>query len=593
MRIVEKGDLMFGRRGLAARVLSSTMMSVLGLNKINKIYAAAAEHPDNHTKTILQEVRTSYSVTEKDLSNISRRGGLVVVANHPTGALDGIILIDAISKIRPDVKFMGNFLLNKIEYLSHYFISVDPFDNPDVGRNFRGIKEALSHVRSGGVLVIFPAGEVATWQRGVRDVKDKVWGESIIKFVRLCEVPVVPICIDARNSLLFHLAGKLHPRLRTALLPHELINKRGKTTKVNIGAALPPKRLVDLSDIVTYGNYLRANVEYMRLRPVRRRIKIVPRLRKKPVITADEVISPTCLIALTNEMNDIRAEHQLFEYGSYEVFFAHPRDIPNMMNEIGRMREITFREVGEGSMKSIDTDVYDQYYRQLFIWDRNEHALVGAYRMGLGDEIVDRLGLKGFYTNSLFKMSDEMIPIMRQTIELGRSFVSKAYQRKAVSLLLLWKGILHVLLKNDQYRNLFGPVTISGEFNNISKALIVKYLQQHHLNKKLASYITPKVGLDGVSAPLDVSLIEHVTNIELINKIVCDIEQDELSIPILLKKYVQLNCHVLSFNVDHDFCDALDALILLDLKKIPDDVILMLSKEITEIDVFARFRALE
>lgn len=592
MHIVEKNDLMFGRRGIGARLLAASAMRVFGLNKINKIYNQAALATDNHTREILRQVGVTYDVTDKDLANILPSGGAVIVANHPTGALDGIVLIDAISKVRPDVRFMGNFLLDKLEYLSPYFIAVDPFDNPDAGRNLRGIKDALAHVKAGGVLVIFPAGEVATWQKGFSHVNDKAWGRSIMKFIRRCEVPVIPICIEAGNSTLFHLAGKIDPRLRTALLPHELINKRGKTVVVNIGSPLTTKRLAELVDIKTYSDYLRANVEYMNKRPRRRRIKIIPRLRKRPVNVGDQIISPTSLIALNEELQQIRDEHLLFEYANYEVYFAPPTVIPNMMNEIGRMREVTFREVGEGSMKSIDTDSFDLYYRQLFIWDSAVNALVGAYRMGMGDEIVDKYGLAGFYTNSLFKMSDQMIPIMRNTIELGRSFVTKEYQRKSVSLLLLWKGILYVLLKNERYRNLFGPVTISGEFHKISKTIIVKHLQQHHVNKQIASYIKPKVGLKGINAPIDASLIEGVSSMDLINKIVCDIERDELSIPILLKKYMQLNSHVLAFNVDHEFCDALDVLILVDLKKVPENVITMLSKEITEIDVLARFKML-
>lgn len=589
MQLVEEKDLMFGRKGVKARALASVLRVLLSVDKINELYAKVALRSDGRTAgEILDSLQVKYTVLEQDLLNIPVTGGVVIVANHPTGALDGIMLIDMISKIRPDVKFMGNFLLNRIEPLKRYFISVDPFDNPSRSRNTKGIRLSLEHLKAGGALVIFPAGEVATWQKGFSRVKDKPWSRSIVKFIRSAAVPVIPVCIEASNSRLFHLLGKIHPMLRTAMLPHEMFNKRGRSIDINIGAPLSVRRLSELDNLTTYGNFLRANVEYLR-RKRRRRIRIVPRRPPREVIP-DQIAASVGLERLRAELAKIRAEHMLFESGNYQVYFAPPSTIPCMMQEIGRMREITFREIGEGTMKGIDTDRYDQYYHQMFLWDAGAGTLVGAYRMGMGDEIVHKYGLKGFYTNSLFRMSDKMVPIMAKTIELGRSFITKEYQRSSIALLLLWKGILYVLLKHNQYRNLLGPVTVSGDFDRVSKTLIVKYLQKRHLDRKLSAYIHPVTGLQGIDAPIDDSLIDGVESIELINKIVVDIERNELSIPILIKKYLQLNSHVLSFNVDHDFCDALDALMLVDLKRIPESTILMLSKEITDIDVLARFK---
>ena len=266
---------------------------------------------------------------------------------------------------------------------------------------------------------------------------------------------------------------------------------------------------------------------------------------------------------LRDDLQAIRDTDLLFCYGEYEVYFASPEHIPHLMHEIGRLREITFREIGEGTKNDIDTDRYDRYYRQLFIWDDAAGQLVGAYRLGLGDQIMEQYGIKGFYTYSLFRMTADMEPILRQTIELGRSFIVNEYQRKPVSLMLLWKGILNVLLRHDEFRYLMGPVTISGEFQNSSKLLIAAYLRG--------------------------TLIEGIDSIELINKIVCDIEQNRFTIPILIRKYLQVGARVLGFNTDHAFCDGLDALILVDLAQVPEKTILMLSKEMTDIDVIGRF----
>ncbi len=591
MNLIEKGDLMFGRRGLLANTLASILMQIAGINAVNRLYRRVMASPHPGSATLLREIGAGYHVQDKDLDNIPTTGPLIIVANHATGALDGIVLIDMISRIRPEVKFMGNFLLEKVDFLKQYFIPVDPFDNPDAGRNMRGLRASLAHVRGGGALVIFPAGEVATWQKGFSQLRDKRWSDPAVRFIRSAGAPVTPICIEASNSLWFHLAGKIHPRLRTALLVRELLNKRKKMAVVNVGAPLTPRRLEGLEDIRTYGDYLRANVEYLTHKRPRRKLCIVPK-RKRCGAVPEEVSLVSRREMLREELAAIRPGNLLFGYGSYEVFFVQSALIPNMMHEIGRMREITFRGVGEGSMKSIDTDRYDEYYRQLFIWDAKEEALVGAYRMGLGGDIIPRYGLDGFYTNSLFRFSPEMASVMEQTIELGRSFITGAYQRKPASLMLLWKGILYVLLRNDSYRNLLGPVTISGEFQSASKILIVTYLKQRHLDAELAAWVRPVTGLEGIDARIDAELIKNVEDIELINKIVSDIERGEFSIPVLIRKYLQLNSHVLGFNVDHDFCDALDALMLLDLKKIPESVIAMLSKEITDIDVVERFKRL-
>lgn len=580
---------MNGRTGAVRRFSAGMAMSILGINKINKLYGDTIDSGADTAAELLSHLDIKYTVCDKDRSNIPAEGAAVFISNHPTGLLDGILLIDLLSKVRPDVKFMGNFLLDRIESLKQYFISVDPFDSKDAKKNMHGIREALRHVRAGGALVIFPAGEVATWNNGFDQIRDRRWPKSIIRFIRSTDVPVVPVCIEARNGRFFRLVGLIHPALRTILLPRQFLNKRGKTVNVNVGSAISPRKVKQLEDTRVYGDYLRANVDYLHKKNPRKKLL---RKRCKPLIPRKpEEIAPALDPALvTAELDAIRPLHLLFEQANYDVYCAHPDLIPSVMHEIGRLREITFRSIGEGTLKAIDTDFYDTYYHQLFIWDRDAKQIIGAYRMGMGDEIMPRFGLRGFYVNSLFRMKPEMGRIMEKTIELGRSFIVEEYQRKPVSLMLLWKGILYVLLKHEQYRNLLGPVTISGEFDKYSKTVIVAHLRQQHLNKVVSRWVKPVTGLEGIDAPIDESLIAGVGDISLIDKLVRDIERDELSIPILIKKYLQLNSHVIAFNVDHDFADGLDALMLLDLKKMPEATINLLSKEITDIDVVARFR---
>lgn len=484
---------------------------------------------------ILRRLNVAYSVSEHDLGNIPRTGAAILVSNHPTHA-DSLILFDLLSGIRPDVRFL---------YGS---------DRPG----------SLSR-HPGGLLVVFPAG-----RGNPGGGKEGKWGKSTIEFIRDSQCPVIPVCIGKSGA-----PGK----------PYGGSDGCGENFTVRIGSDLAPHRTADLGT-GAYGRYLRANVEFM-LPPSPRggeNAAAVPKPR------GESVIEPLPRELLERETNSLPAECLLFEQSGYRVYYASPQQIPYMLSEIGRLREITFRGIGEGSMKKIDTDRYDSYYRQLFIWDTDAGMLVGAYRLGMGAEIMDAYGLRGFYSDSLFRMDRRMEPVMRRTIELGRSFVTAGYQRKPVSLMLLWKGILHILLRHPGYRYLVGPATISGELSGTSKMLIVKYLNRHHLDRKLARHIHPATGLDGIVAPgMDFSLVEDITRVGLIDKIVTDIEQGRFSIPVLIRKYLDLNSRVLGFNVDHDFSDCLDSLMLLDLKKVPPAVIGMLSKEMSGIDVASRF----
>ena len=591
MAFINPEDLYFGRRGAIAGMQASLITRLLGIGKINDLHGQAVDDPvpGNFAAGVLKHLGVSAEVEEWDMSNIPAEGGCIVIANHPTGALDGLLLIGKIAEVRQEFRVMGNFLLSRIPEMKQYFIDVDPFDSRR-RRNVSGMKRALEYVAAGGLLVIFPAGEVSTWQKGFGRVEDKKWQGSIVKFIRKAGVPVVPVFINAANSRLFHLMGKIHPMLRTAMLPHELLNKRGKKVSLRIGSALVPRRFEDFDDTEAFGRYLRGNIYYMA--PARVKRRIIRRRRSLPG-PADEVIDAVKRNLLEAELEKIRPEHKLFEYNDYEVFFAHPGRIPEMMTEIGRLREVTFREIGEGTNKHIDTDRFDEYYYQLFVWDKTRQCLVGAYRMGLGREVMERSGLDGFYTNTLFRMSGQMGDIMGKTIELGRSFIVSEYQRKPVSLMLLWKGILYVLLKHEDYRYLLGPVTISGEFEENAKLVIAAHLREVYGDPEIMSYIRPVTGFD-TRASIDESLIEGIRNIDLINKLVCDIERDQFAIPVLVRKYLQLNSSVIGFNTDHEFCDALDALMLLDLKKVPENIIAMLSKELTgtDIDVIARFRSI-
>jgi putative hemolysin len=262
------------------------------------------------------------------------------------------------------------------------------------------------------------------------------------------------------------------------------------------------------------------------------------------------------------------------------------------MREIGRLREVTYREVGEGTNKSIDIDRYDDYYDQLFIWDHEGKGIVGGYRIGNGRDILDNYGIKGFYINSLFRLGYQLLPVLNETIELGRSFVAKEYQKKTFSLFLLWKGILYVLLKHPEYRYLIGPVSMSNAYSDISKALTVEFMKANFYNYELASFIRPRKEFRS-KIDRHVNLMAFLRSTEndvgKLDRFVQEFEP-EFRTPILLKKYINLNAEIVGFNVDPKFNNCLDGLMVLDLLDVPMPTIESLSKEINDNSILERFK---
>lgn len=570
--LIESKDLKFGKNDRLASVFAAMIMRLLDIDKINKMYNELYDANGDMVDAFLNALNIGINISKNSRKNIPASGAAILIANHPTGILDGMMMIRVLTRIRGDVRFMGNFLLTRIEPLAKYFITVDPFNSKDKAMNRTGLRQSLEHLQNGGMLVIFPAGEVSTRQKALSKIEDKKWGNTILKFIRKANVPVLPVWIEANNSRLFHIAGKINPLLRTAMLPHELMNKKNKKIHIRIGSPINPQTAAKLTDMKAYGNYLRASVDYLQKRGK----------EKKPagekLNPASDIIGSVPVDLLCREIESIRNKSFILRSDNYELYFIVPGAAPNILIEIGRLRETTFRAIGEGTRRETDNDRYDAYFHQLIIWDLNAQAIVGGCRMGFGNHIMQQFGVQGFYVHSLFRMQKGMYVHLNKTIEMGRSFIVKEHQRKALPLLLLWKGILHILIAHPEYEYLLGAVSIPGKYTDDSKMIIANYLEKHHGDPKLSSFIKPINGIGKIRTSLDLSLIENIESVELINKLVLDIENQEYAIPVLIRKYLQLNSKALSFNVDHDFCDALDALMLLEVKDIPADMIRLISR---------------
>ena len=608
-KLVDNSDLGIPYTTVLNKAVVKLAQSMLGINKINRLYSeASGKEGIDFARAVLDQLGIVAETDAGRLGFIPEKGPFVLVSNHPHGALDGLLLMVLVARIRPDVKFLGNFLLTKIDTLNEFFLPVDPFDAKN-GRNISGVRRAVEHLKAGRPLVVFPAGEVSTYRKGFSKIEDKPWSRSVSKLILRAGVPVIPAYIEGCNSLMFHLLGKIHPMLRTVRLPLELTNKKGRSVAVAFGSAVPAKLLKEIGSAESVSDFLRANVYCLRsvltdtaaateeLEAVRRATVSRLGFRKKRKAgggksVADELAEPVDPLLLGRELDALAGERMLTRVGNMCLFCAPTSVIPLTMKEIARLREVTFRAVGEGTQLETDSDEYDDLYEHLFVWDAEKQAIAGAYRIGFGDVLLDNRGFEGFYTYTLFEFSRRLNDVLRQSIELGRSFVVPGYQRRSQTLLLLWRGILHVLLRNPSYRYLMGPVSMSGGYAMAAKWLLIDYIKANHWNAELARYVVSRNGVGALGRPaVDEEMIRRIVSTDEIDKLIRDVEPSGQGMPVLMKKYLQLGGRVMGFNIDPLFNDALDAMLILDLCDVPKDKIDMVAREFAGENVYERFRS--
>lgn len=554
--------------------LAALLMEMMKLNDINKVFSQN-EHFNGleFVDKILETIGVSIDFDEDDLKNIPKTGGFIAIANHPYGGIEGLALVKLLCTVRPESKVMVNFILKKIPNLSEFFVAVNPFENVQHSSSISGLKATFDLLQSGTPIGIFPAGEVSTFSLDKQEITDRLWHPVVGKLIARAKLPVVPIYFHGNNGVLFNILSFIHPTLRTAKLPSEFLNKQGLKIKVRIGKPIHiedisyrnnTNKLLDFLRARTYALGTGLEEEKKMFNPIN-----LFKIKKKP----EPVIQETDRKLIVDEIEELEG-FRVWQEKNYEVYIAPTIAIPNILREIGRLREITFREVGEGTNKKIDLDNYDIYYSHLFIWDKDQQNIVGAYRIGKGDEILNTMGRRGFYLSELFKIKEPFYPLLRKGIELGRSWIRKEYQQKPLPLFLLWKGILKYLLDNPQYRYMFGPVSISNNFSKFSKSLIVDYITKNHFDYELAHYVKPKNKFKADLSAIDKDLlIESSESLKDLDSLISDIENSHIKIPVLLRQYMNLNAKIICFNIDPKFSDCLDGFLVVDMQNIPPEML--------------------
>jgi putative hemolysin len=544
---------------------------LLAIDRLNATYADLLDsQPDSAPfGQLLKQLDITYRLTSDDLAKIPSHGPLVVVANHPFGGIEGIALGDLMQRVRPDTKILGNYLLERVEPIRDSLISVDPFGRrSSVSANAGTFRTCLRWLKAGNCLVTFPSGEVAHYCRQARRIVDPSWSPHIASLVRMSGAQVLPVYIPGRNSVLFNLMGQIHPRLRTLMLGRELMARRSSQIKLLVGRSIPAGRMKPYESDAELIRWLRFNTYFQanRTRPPQHPV-IQPIRRLRRTRSPQSLIAPVPNALQAAEIANLPADQKLIGHKQMAVYVAESRQIPQLMREIGRLREKTFREVGEGTGKSMDVDLFDSYYHHLILWNDARREVVGAYRMGHTRTILERYGRKGLYTHSLFHFKSGLLRQLDSAMELGRSFIRSTYQRQPNCLALLWKGIGAYIVRHPEYRILFGPVSISNSYHRVSKHIMIQFLQRCCTIQEPAAYARPRHPLRPLA---DRRLPEGAAgmtpeSIDDVSLLVSEIEDDGKRVPVLIKHYLKLNGQFIAFNVDRDFADAIDGLVVVDL----------------------------
>ncbi|CAI8154303.1 MAG: Uncharacterised protein [Pseudidiomarina mangrovi] len=519
-----------------------------------QIKTFAAQYPQLHGLEFVEHVldffNFTYSARDAEKDNIASQGRLIIVANHPIGSLDGLALLKLVSEVRSDVKVLANDMLMAVKPLQKLLIPVAVFGKQGERASFRAMQQ---HLEADGALIIFPAGEVSRLSPvGVRDGK---WYSGFVRLAQRTQTAILPIFVGAHNSALFYGASMLYKPLGTLLLVQEMFKQQQRHIKFRIGEVIPASALQggdhaasvhDIAAVVRKHLYRIGHDKVGLLRTQRPVARAEPRQLLKRAIEACELLGETA--------------------DGHHIYHYRYQGNSTILRELGRLREIAFRAVDEGTGRRRDLDNYDTWYQHLLLWSPQDLEIAGAYRLGDCAEILAQHGVAGLYSHSLFRYSPAMDRYFSQGLELGRSFVQPRYWGRR-SLEYLWQGIGALLRRQPNYRYLFGPVTLSGALPQQAKDAMVQFFSQHFVDaEQLAAGRTPYVAEQQPLAPPSADYSYDFASLKQY------LASMQVAIPTLYKQYADLcepgGVRFLAFNIDTDFADAIDGLVMVDIAQL-------------------------
>jgi putative hemolysin len=500
---------------------------------------------------ILEYVNFSYVASKKDRDKIPSEGRLICISNHPLGGIDGCVLIKMISEVRPDVKIVVNDIVKNVENLNEIFLTYN-IDDPKMQR--KSIQQISRSLLNEEAIIIFPAGEVS--RPTLKGIRDANWKKGALFLSRKFNVPVLPVYIKARNSFLFYAISVINKRLSTILLPHELFNKNGKAAIIKIGDPIPPEAF--------NSNYW--NEKY-NTKLLKKHVLLIGKDKKGIFKTNKNIILPVSRKILKRQLEYCELLGESSD--GKKIYHLRYETAPDVVTEIARLREITFRKVGEGTGQKIDIDKYDRYYHHIILWDENELEIAGAYRLALGREIIDKTGIDDLYTSSLFNYTDELVRVLPESIELGRSFVQAKYWNTN-ALDSLWQGIGLFINNIDDIKYLYGAVSINNKYPKEAKNLIVYFYKKWFGGNAPFALAKNKYFIPGkVEQKLYTTLTgaAYVEDLQIVKKL---LKIYSLSVPVLYKQYIELceegGISFSDFCIDNNFQNCIDGFIFIKLE---------------------------
>jgi len=511
----------------------------------------------------LQELGTTLRWRGGDLGTLPGTGPAIVAANHPLGCLEGMLLSRELLRLRPDTKVLANELLLRLPEFRELFIGVDVLRSDRVVRNRTGMRAVCRHLAGGGALLVFPAGTVAGYNLLRRLPEERPWNAMLGRLALRYGAVCLPVHVRGRNRLRFYFGGHVHTRLRTALLPRELLAARGRTVEAVAGELLTRREIQALGEAGAVTRCLRFACDAL------------GRGEDRPQPAANAPARRFATVAGHVDPETLADEHARLEpyrmhaQGDLAVYCAPYASLGAVMQQIAVERERTFRAVDEGTGRELDRDRFDPHYWHLWVWHDARREIAGAYRIGRPDEIVPEKGLAGLYSSSLYAYGQEFLNGIGPAVEVGRSFVSLSYQRHSKVLDLLWQGIGAFMIANPGYHSLFGCVSISSHYSDLARAFLADTMMTNFaMAEPWCRQVRPFVPLQVKGKCWSPETLAPLNNVPMVNKLLGHLDRGR-RIPILLRHYLALNGRFVSFGVNRGFNDSYDGLIVVDLRRAP------------------------
>lgn len=487
------------------------------------------------------------------LNEIPKTGRCIVVCNHPYGMIEGVIIANLLTKYRTDTKIMANVGLKIFKEIEDYFIFANPL-KPTAAINNSAIKKCFKHVSNDGLLVIFPAGRVSFFQAEKHGISDGEWNRLAVKIANKTNAPILPLFFSGTNSALFHRLGRVYYRFRILMLIREMTKLQDHEISLSTMNLLTTTQLSEFSSSKQKNDFLRMQCYLNDLK------YFIPWQADTVKPIQKNIIAPANKETLKLELSQLPQEQHLVDFKSYSVYYGYQNQIPTCVQEITRLREVTFRTLDEGSGEECDTDHFDATYIHLFIFDHENEEIIGAYRIGQTDILQKNKDVTKLYLSQMFNFQPQFINQQQPCLEMGRSFIVEKHQNSYYGLLLLWKGIGTFVCRNPQYRTLYGTVSLSKLYDPRSVALINEVM----VNK--SGEVRARTQFEGILHPeVKAYVSENNLTLKQLSAVITGIEKDGKDIPVLLKQYAKLGANFHCLGIDSNFNNTPGLLLSVDL----------------------------